>query len=84
MRVILNNSEEDKIWKANNESRRKESVESQSPAIEEEMYNDFAAVISRGLGNGGGQSSLPEHPDTDTEEMASGNVEAGGPLGRSP
>ena len=56
----LNNFEEDKIWTANGETRRRESVGNQLPTIREEEENDFGAVISRDFGNGGDQRTLPE------------------------
>ena len=67
---ILNNSEEDKIWKANGETRRQESVGNQLPTIEEE-----GAVISRDFGNDGDQTTLPEQHATDTDEKALGDDE---------
>ena len=74
-----NNFEEDKIWKENGETRRKECGGNQVPAIreEEENENDFGAAISSDFGNGWDKSTLPEQQETFTDENALWNVELG-------
>ena len=77
----MNNSEEDKIWKENEETRRKESVGNQLPttqedeeAEEEEIANGSATSISRDFGNGGDQSTLPEQQENNTDEKVLRNA----------
>ena len=74
----LNNFEEDKIWNADKETRRRESFGSQLPTIQEGIENDFGTVIFRDFGNGGGESTLPEQQDTSNDEKLLWNVELGG------
>ena len=57
LRTFLNDFEEDKMRKANQELIMRGSVGSQLPTIQEERGGDFGAAISE---NGGDQSSLPE------------------------
>ena len=75
---IMNNSAGDKFWNANQESIRRESVESQSRAIQEDRGDDFGAVISGDLWNSGGRIALPEQQETDIGENVLGSVELGG------
>ena len=49
-----NEFEDDKIWKSNKEIERREGAECQLHTIQEEGENDFGAVFSGNLGNGGG------------------------------
>ena len=74
LRTILNEFEEDKIWKSNKEMEIQEGVESQLPTIQE-GENDFGAVFSGNLGNGGNQSSIPEQHEANNETL--GNVGMG-------
>ena len=79
LRETLNNFEEGKIWKANGETRWRESVGNQLHAIrEEDSRNDSGAAISRDFGNDWDQITLPEQQEADTDEKASGDVELGG------
>ena len=70
--AILNNVEEDKIWKANQELIRRESVESQLRTIREETEKDFRTAISGDLENSGGQSSLLEQKEANIGENVLG------------
>ena len=79
LRTILNNFEEDKMWKANQELIRQDSVESQLHTIQEGgIGNDFGTAISEDLRNGGDQSALLEPQETNIEAETLENVEPGG------
>ena len=67
--------------KAGEETRRRQSVGNQLPKIPEEEEgkgNDFGTAISKDFGNGGEQSTLPEHQDTVTDAKELGDVDLGG------
>ena len=53
LREIMNNSEEDKSWKASRDLIRKESVDGQWHTIQEAISNDCGAAISGDFGNSG-------------------------------
>ena len=76
----MRNFEEDKIWQANGETRRRESFANQLPPIqEEEKASDFGTVTSRDFGNGGGgQGKLPVQQEAEADEKVLWNVELRG------
>ena len=72
----LNDFEEDKICAANEESKRKEEVGKQLPAIfDEETENSLESGFRAVWEMVGGRSNLLGQPETDTEEKAIENVE---------
>ena len=59
LREKLNDFEEDKIWKANEEAERQAEVAQQlAPILEGETENSSEAEIASSFGNGGGPSNL--------------------------
>ena len=79
----MKNSEEDKIWKANGETRGAKVLGIYYPQFAKEKQkgengNDFGAAISNDFGNNGDQITLPEQQEASTDEKASGNVEMEG------
>ena len=68
--------EDDKIWRANGEAKRKEEVGKQLPAIfDEETENSLESGFRAVWEMVGGRSNLLGQPETDTEEKAIENVE---------
>ena len=71
----MNDFEEDKIWKENEEARGRESVADQLPKIPEEGNgNDSGAAISKDFGNAGDRATLPEQKETNDDEKGRWNV----------